>query len=293
MWSASHKLPPFPMARSLLPFWKRFAISRDMASSVSAYLTKNLSFISMLSPHLRITLSRKRSVNLSDGALIDTAVPLSLKANAGKVARRMRVRAQVSAIRVVGGARSFCGDHRGAQRMLRRAFLPKGGAVVRFLHAFQNQAADTHARLLGVDLFHLKKPFRVVVTKLVAELVAALGNRPHAAPFAITDLEDFVHQLLGDAVAVALHHPRVLVFHDRPTGLELANGHQHPFEEIQGFKTGYHDRHVKAFRDRLVFPETHHRADMAGTKKSLNPVERRLQNRGHGGRHQNMRNKHR
>jgi hypothetical protein len=50
------------------------------------------------------------------------------------------------------------------------------------------------------------------------------------------------------------------------TGLELADGHQHPFEEIQRFKTGDDDRHAKAFRDQLVFPETHHCADMAGPR---------------------------
>ena len=40
--------------------------------------------------------------------------------------------------------------------------------------------------------------------------------------------------------------------------------------------------------DRLVFPVAHDSADVARSKKSLHPVERRLQNRSHGRRHENM-----
>src|SRR5882724_9861967 len=57
-----HKLPPFPMTKSRPPCRKRSAIVRDVASSDSAYFVKNFSFISTLSPHLRIILSRKLSV---------------------------------------------------------------------------------------------------------------------------------------------------------------------------------------------------------------------------------------
>ena len=60
------------------------------------------------------------------------------------------------------------------------------------------------ARFLRVDLLDFEEPFRVVIAKLIPKLIAALGNRAHAAPFAVADLKDFVDQVLGDAIAVAL-----------------------------------------------------------------------------------------
>ncbi len=49
---------------------------------------------------------------------------------------------QMPSVGVIGGTRTLCRHHRGAQRRLRRAFLAERGALVRLLLALQDQAAD-------------------------------------------------------------------------------------------------------------------------------------------------------
>src|SRR6476620_122983 len=86
------------MVRSFLPSVNRFAMSRLSRSMSSAYFSKNFSFISTLSPHLRRTLSRKLSFCLS--IVLATAVVMTLPQraelfpNAGRTHSRRRSRLQ-------------------------------------------------------------------------------------------------------------------------------------------------------------------------------------------------------
>src|SRR5580704_12414001 len=139
-------------------------------------------------------------------------VPTSQLTNRNSLSNPL-LKVQMPSVRVIGSARSFGRNHCCAQRMMRSALLAKGRAIVRLFDSLQNEAADTDGRLLGVNFFHFKQPLGVVVAELVAQLVAALGDRTHTTPFSIADIEYLVHQLLGNAIAFALYNARILILH--------------------------------------------------------------------------------
>ena len=121
------------------------------------------------SPHLRITLSRKGSFTLSSGALSVAGLIVVLTGGSGfgegpgRLGGNSSAGIEVAAVCVVSGASSFSGDHRRAEGMLWRAFLSKGGAVVRLFHALQDQAAYADGWFLRVDLLDFEEPLRVVI----------------------------------------------------------------------------------------------------------------------------------
>ena len=192
----------------------------------SAYFSKNFSFISTLSPHLRKILSRKLSLSLSICPFIDQAVVMVHD-------RSSHVFSKMPAVCVIRGARAFGGNHGRAERMLGSALLSKRRTIVRFLHAFEHQAADANLRLLCVDFFGLENSVGIVIAKFIAQFVAAFWNRTDAAPFAVAHFENFIHQILRDAVSVALNDSRILVFHLVRSGFELAHSHQNAFAECR------------------------------------------------------------
>ncbi len=196
------------------------------------------------------------------------------------------------AVGVVSGARAFGGNHRGAQRRLRRAGLSERGAVVRFLQAAKHLPADALAGFLRLDILHFEQPLGIVVAIFVAQLVSALGNDADAAPLAVADFEDLFDQLPRLQVSFPAHGPAVLVFHDRRARLELAHRHQHAFEHVHRLKTRDHDRHAIAAGDRLVFLVPHHRANMPRPKKALHAITGRFKNGGHRRWNQHMRYQH-
>src|SRR5215475_11074203 len=117
-----------------------------------------------------------------------------------------------------------------------------------------------------------------MIAKFVTELVTALRDRTHTAPFSIAYFEDLIHQVLRHQVPVSLHDARILVF-DIPLALfELLHRHENTLENIQRFEPGDHDRNVKALRDGLILSIPHHGAHMTGTQEPLYAIERRLQN---------------
>ena len=108
---------------------------------------------------------------------------------------------------------------------------------MRFLDALEHQSADANRRFLGVDLLHVEQSFGVMVAKFLAQFVTALGNRTDSAPFAVADFEDFVDEVLRDAVALALNDAGILIFHFRAARFELANGHQSAFQQIRSARS--------------------------------------------------------
>ena len=86
------------------------------------------------------------------------------------------------AVRIVGGTGAFSGNHGCAERMFGSALFPERRTIVRFLHAFQHQAADANLRLLRVDLFGLKNSLCIVIAKLITQFVAAFRNRTDSTP---------------------------------------------------------------------------------------------------------------
>ena len=67
---------------------------------------------------------------------------------------------------------------------------------MRFLNTFQDEATDADSRFLRVDLLDFEEPFGVVIPKLIAKLVAALGNGANAAPLAVADLKTWFTEIL-------------------------------------------------------------------------------------------------
>src|SRR5689334_20840555 len=101
-----------------------------------------------------------------------------------------------------------------------------------------------------------------MLAKFVTQLVSALWNGTDAAPFPVTDFEDLVHQILGDAIASALHDTRILIFHLVGPGFQLAHRHEHTFQDIDRLKAGDDDRHPESLGDRFVFAISHYGANM-------------------------------
>src|SRR5215467_3340606 len=108
--------------------------------------------------------------------------------------------------------------------MLGCAKSAEGGTVMRLFHSAQDEAADANLRLPGIDLADFEEAFGIVLAKFVAQLVTAFGNRADSAPFAIADLKNLVHQVLGHPIPFATNDSRILVFYLCFSGLELPNG---------------------------------------------------------------------
>ena len=62
--------------------------------------------------------------------------------------------------------------------------------------------------------------------------VSAVGNRSNAAPFAVTDLEDRIHQVLSDTISFTLYDARILVLHLGDAGFELAHRQENTLEDV-------------------------------------------------------------
>jgi hypothetical protein len=90
------------------------------------------------------------------------------------------------------------------------------------------------------------------------------------------------------SIPLALHSASVLVLDDRATRLELADRHQDALEQIERLEAGDHDRDVVSLGDRLVLRPAHDGADVAGGEERLDLARRRLEDRGHRRRHQDV-----
>src|SRR5690349_14526312 len=95
-----------------------------------------------------------------------------------------------SAVRVVGGARTFGRHHRGAERVARRALLAERRAFVRLDQALQHLARAAQWRLVGVDVPDVETVLGVELGVPVGELPAAPRDHPDAAPGPVGHLED-------------------------------------------------------------------------------------------------------
>src|SRR5215813_234638 len=184
------------------------------------------------------------------------------------------LRFPMASIGVISGASAFGRDHRSAQRSLRRAERPEGGAVVWFSNPLQNLPTDADRRFLGINLFDFEKPLGIMIAKFVAQPKPALRNRSDAAPFAITDLEHFRYQSLRRSVAFALDCASILILNLSPPGLKLAYRHQCTLENIQWLKAGNDDRDLVSSADRFVFVIAHDGAHVSRPKKPLDPILR-------------------
>ena len=252
---ASQELPPLPMTNSWWPDDRAAASREQTCSSTPAFASKNFSFISALSRHLRSTDSRNcAEVN---GAAVHAA---RLDCD------------QVAAVVVVRGAGAFGGHHGGAQRRLRRAFRPEGGALVRLLQSLEHLPADAHLGLARADVLHLEDALGIEVAELVAQLVTALGNDADAAPTPVGNGEHARDHLLRRHVAFARHGARVLILHFGAALLELAHGEQRAFEQVERLEAGDDDGHLVPRGDRLVFAPSHDGADVARPEESLHAV---------------------
>src|SRR5215475_12143218 len=165
--------------------------------------------------------------------------------------------------------------------MLWSALLTKRSALVRFLDALQDESADAQRRFLCIDLFNFKNSFRIVIAKIVLELVTALRDGSDAPPFSVAHFEYLVDELLRSHVAIAGDDAAVLIFHLEPSLLELLNSFQNAVEQIERLESCDYDRHFIPGAYRLVLPIAHHSAYMTRAEECLNPIQRRLQNGRH------------
>src|SRR5439155_12899980 len=143
-------------------------------------------------------------------------------------------RLPVAAVGVIGGAGTFRGDHRGAERRLGSAARAEGGTLARLPEPLQDLAADAEGRLTRHDVGDLEELFGVVVAVLIAQSVATLRNRSDAAPLAVADLEDLIEQPPRRRVAVSADGPRILRFDRRLPRFELTQGPQQALEHVDG-----------------------------------------------------------
>ena len=189
---------------------------------------------------------------------------------------------QVPSVLVVRGAGAFGRNHGRAQRIHGRAARAERRAIHRFLQPLQHQGADAFLGFFGADVFHAENAFGIERGKLFAQPVAALGDRPDAAPFAIGDFEHLAHNLLRGQVAVCVHRARILILNLGAAFFELRHQHEDRFEQIQRLESAHHHRHPKFVHQRLIFAVPHHRADMAGSDEALHPVRGRSKDQPHG-----------
>src|SRR6185436_10358526 len=75
-----------------------------------------------------------------------------------------------------------------------RAFLTKGGTLVRLDQALQHLSAATHRGLLGVDIGDLETVLGVELAILVRQPPTAVGYHSDTAPAPIGDLEYVLQQ---------------------------------------------------------------------------------------------------
>ena len=93
----------------------------------------------------------------------------------------------------------------------------------------------------------------IEVAELVAQPEAAAGNGADAAPLAVVDFEDSCDEILGGAIAAAVEDAGVLIFDFGAAGLQLLDGHEHAFENIERLKACDHDGHMEARGEGFVF----------------------------------------
>src|SRR5215472_12098553 len=117
----------------------------------------------------------------------------------------------MSSIGEVRGAGSLGGNHRRAQRRLRRALLAERRTIVRLLQPLEHLPADTQRRFLRLDVIDLEAALGVVIAVLVAQLETAFGNQTDAAPLAVADLEDVLDEPLRRGIALGPHGASVLI----------------------------------------------------------------------------------
>src|SRR5262249_45124062 len=189
----------------------------------------------------------------------------------------------MASVLVVRRAGALSRDHRGAERMLRRARASERRAVGRLAETTQDRAADADLGLAGGDVLHLEQLLGVVCAVLVAHAVARLGNRADAAPLPVPDLEALGAAAPRRPLAVARHRTGILVLHFRPPLLELAHRHQDAIEQVHRLEARDDNRHAVALAERFVLPVPHDGADMARTEERLAPGARRLADRGGAG----------
>src|ERR1017187_9089806 len=177
--------------------------------------------------------------------------------------------------------------------MLRCAKRTEGGAIVRLLDAAEDFATDAYLRLKCGDLRNVEELLRVVCCELFAQAIAALRDCADAAPLAVGHLEDLADQFLRREVAGLVEDARVLVLHQCASFLELLDGHQRPFENVQGLESGHNDRRLVARANWDVLAVPHHGAHVTRTEKSLHEVLRRRENCFECRRHQHVRDQQR
>src|SRR6185437_13116898 len=126
-----------------------------------------------------------------------------------------------SAVRVVGGARTFGRHHRGAERVARRALLAERRALVRLDQALQHLAGAAQWRLVGADVADREAVFGVELGVPVGEFPAAPRDHPDAAPGPVGHLEDVAQHRHRRLVAFGPYGAGVRVVQFVPAGLEL------------------------------------------------------------------------
>src|SRR5579884_626477 len=94
------------------------------------------------------------------------------------------------AVVIVGCAGALSRNHGRPERRLRRALRAERGTIVGLLQSLEHLAADADRRLLRANALHLENAFRVVIAKLVAQPVSALGDDADAAPAPVADLKN-------------------------------------------------------------------------------------------------------
>ncbi len=154
--------------------------------------------------------------------------------------------------------------------------------------SLHDKAADALTRLLRGDRGHAELALCIVGRVRRGQAESALGNLAHAPPLAWNHLEDLLDELLRGPVAFPLHRPGVLVFHLRAAFLQLLDHHVDPLENVQGLEAGDHDGDLVLAGQRLVLPEPHHSADVAGGEKALHLIVGRREDGLHGRGHQHM-----
>ncbi len=117
--------------------------------------------------------------------------------------------------------------------MLRIALRAEGRTIVRLLDALQNLTADADLGLVGIDLLHVEKLFRIVIAELPAQLVTAFWNGAYSAPLAIGNFKDVGDKLLRRLVPFPVQDARVFVLDLGTSALELADRHQRSLQNVQ------------------------------------------------------------
>ena len=148
--------------------------------------------------------------------------------------------------------------------MFRRTLPGKQGAFIRPFQALKHLAGNTFCGFFGRNPLQAKPPDRIKLGVCWPKFQSAGRDHPPAAPFSVGQLEDLFDLPLGQQVPLRSDRSGVGVFHFMPPLFQLTHTTTNSAEDIDGLKSGHHDRLPVFCRYPSIAFQAHDSANMPG-----------------------------